>query len=156
MPINQRLLVFQQSHLVLQLIPNLHAQLPLATNALAQSVELLVLLRKDARVVCVHLHIVHVRRGVAVARGRVRVVAVRLVEESGSIRIVVIAGGIVLEAHSFVRRAWAAQGARFLGCGGGGAVCMGKVLGEGWIVGVGECRGCARRGEAMELRRQIV
>lgn len=33
---------------------------------------------------------------------------------------------------------------------------MGKVLGEGWVVGVCECGGCARGGEAVELRGQVV
>lgn len=113
----------------------------------------------------VHLHVVHARRGVAVARGRVRVVAIRLVKESGCLGIVVVvvvmligsgSGGIVvLEADGFVRRVAArgagAQGAGFLRGGG-----VGKIRGKGWVVGVGEGGGRARGGEAVELGGQVV
>lgn len=114
-----------------QLITDLHAQLALAPDALAQPVQLLVLLLEDLGVVGVDLLVVELGGVVAVAVGlRVRVVAVA--REEGVRRVlpgILVAAGAVAEAD------------RFGGLGGG---CVGEVRGEGVVVGGGE--GCGRVG----------
>lgn len=82
--VDEGLLVLEECDLVVELVADLHAQLALAADGLAQAVELVVLLAQDPAVVRVHLHVVREALGrVAVALGAVRVVAVRLVEELG-------------------------------------------------------------------------
>lgn len=82
--VDEGLLVLEQGDLAVELVADLHAQLALAADGLAQAVELVVLLAQDAAVVRVHLDVVGEALGrVAVALGPVRVVAVRLVEELG-------------------------------------------------------------------------
>lgn len=97
MAIHKRLLVLQHGNLVIQLIANLHTELALARDGFPQPVELLVLLGENLRVVCVDLLVVGEGGGlVAVARGRVGIVAVGLVKERGGCGVfVVLIGGCV-------------------------------------------------------------
>lgn len=162
MPVYQRLLVLKHSNLVVQLVPDLHAELTLPADTCAQRIELRILLGEDLAVVRVDLHVVEPRGRIAIARGRVWVVAVGLVEERcGGLLIGEGCGVGVLEAHGLVGRRAAggagAEGARlFAGRGRGGGGCVGKVGGEGRVVGMREGGGCARRGEAVELGGQVV
>ena len=97
MAVGQALRLLEHGDLVVELVADLHAQLALAADALAQAVELRVLVGEDLAVVSVDL-LVRLEPGglVAVALRRVRVVAVRLVEE---LRLDVRDGRRVLEAY---------------------------------------------------------
>lgn len=74
MPIHQPINLIQHRHLTIQLIPNLHRQLPLPPYALPEPIQLLVLRREHLAVVRVDLLVVELA---LVARGVDRVVAVR-------------------------------------------------------------------------------
>lgn len=125
----------------IELVTNLHAELTLATNRLAQTVELLVLLLEDLRMILVQLLVVHLAGLVAVPHAVIWVVAV-LTEELLRRR-----GGGVAEPDRLARLAAGGAGAKRLGGGG-----VGEFIGEGGVVGAGEGRVGGGVGEAVELR----
>lgn len=120
-PVDSLVHLVQHVHLVVQLIPNLYAQLPLPAYALAQPVQLLVLLPYDARVVLVDLLVVQVGLVGALVLGLVLVGCVAA-RRRRRLRV-----GRVGEADGL------ALGPR-LG--------LGKVGGQGRVVGFGEGGGC--------------
>lgn len=129
--------------MAIQLVANLHANLALAADGLAEAVELLVLLLEDLGVVLVQLLVAHLDGGVAVA-GRVRVGVGVVAVGAEELRRRGCRG--VTEAD----RLGLARGGRR---GGGG---VGKVGRERGGVGVREgCRG-GGGGEAVELGGEVV
>lgn len=174
--IHKRLLVLKHSHMVIQLVANLHAQLPLPANRLAQPIELLVLVGQDLAVVLVDLLVrLETGRVVVVALRCVRVIAVGAVEErrGGGIVIVLERGGrrrqwivVVGEADLFLV-AWGRTGAAKGRLGGGVETGRGRA---GWFQGRGMCKVGGKRGvvgmgdggcvcgggEAVELRGEVV
>lgn len=134
----------QHGDVAIQLVANLHANLALAADGLAEAIELLVLLLEDLGVVLVQLLVAHLDGGVAVAGiigVMVGVVAV------GAEELRCWGGGGVAEAHrlGLARR----RGRR----GRGG---VGKVGRERGGVGVRERCGRGGGGEAVELGCEVV
>ena len=114
MPLHMPIHILQHLHLIVELVANLHAQFPLPPDAVAQAIQLLVLLPQHALVVRVDLPVV--QRAV-IRRQRIGVVAVG--EQSGAVGrfgVVGAAGaGVVVKAHRLGR-------VRVGRVGGGGAL----------------------------------
>lgn len=170
-PIHVALDIIQHLDLPVQLVPDLDAQVPLPADALAQPVQLVVLLLDDVLMVRVDLLVVELGvvgawlvvgggRVVAVgeeggAVGGVLIVIVRGVEEGAGARV-------VAESDRFGEVGGGAVGGALEGGGGGDAwpggrfLGMGEVAGEGWVVGLGDGGGGRLRGKALELRGEVV
>lgn len=134
--------VVEQQDVALELVADLDRQLALAADALAQPVQLLVLLRDDLLVVLVDLLVRQLR---VVGALLIRIVAVR--EEGGAVHVVVVVVVVgVGKAHGFLGR-----GARGLLRARGG-----EVRGERRVVWRGEGGGGAVAACGAELRGQIV
>jgi hypothetical protein len=139
--------VVEHGDLAVELVADLHAELALAADGLAEAVKLLILLLEDAGVVLVELLVVKGGGLVAVA-GRVgRVVAVGA--EKAVAGLVGSSGG----------RGRVAEADRLGGLAGGGGRDGGsvsEVVAELVRVGVREGGGGGGAGEAVELGRQVV
>jgi hypothetical protein len=120
MPIHALLHLIQQHDLPLQLISNLHTQLPLAPNTQSQLIQLVILVAQHLAVIFVDLLIVEA--GVVGCGFGVGLVAVR--EKLCAIGI--FRNVVVAEADGFV--------------GGAGLLLGGGEVGfEGGVVGFGGC-----------------
>lgn len=144
MAVNDLVDLIEHGDVAVELVADLHAELPLAADGLAEAVELLVLLLEDLGMVGVQLLVVE-QLGVVAVAGRVvpdiRVVAVGAKEVVGGLLLLL---GRVAEADGL---------GVLLGGGGGGA---GEVAGEGRGVGAGERGRGGRVGEAVELGGEVV
>lgn len=135
--------IIKHGDLVVQLVPDLHAQLALARYARAEAVELLVLLLEHALVVRMDLHVAHAARLVVVAHRVVRVVAVPVAEELRlEVRVCAGTRRVIREAHRLRHAAgavlWSQARVRVRGAAGRFPGRVFEVWVEGGIVRVGQ------------------